>query len=106
MRWRDALTRGGPQALRPKPAPGRPPLLTDAQKTRLVTYLVRGPLAHGYRTDLWTTLRVAQVIQRKFGVAGKILHDLDWTCQKPETRATQRDEAAIEAWDNASALRD
>jgi len=104
MRWRDALARGGRQALRPKPAPGRPPLLTDRQKERLVSYLVQGPLAHGYRTDLWTTLRVAQVIQRKFGVkyhrdhVGRILHDLNWTCQKPEMRATQRDEAAIEAW--------
>jgi transposase len=104
MRWRDALARGGRQALRPKPAPGRPPLLTDRQKRRLVTYLVQGPLTHGYRTDLWTTLRVAQVIQRKFGVkyhrdhVGRILHDLNWTCQKPEMRATQRDEAAIEAW--------
>ncbi len=104
LRWRDAFAHGGRRALEPKPASGRPPRLTRRQKNRLVTYLVQGPLAHGYRTDLWTTLRVAQVIQRKFGVpyhrdhVGKLLHALDWTCQKPEKRATQRDEAAIEAW--------
>jgi len=104
MRWRDAFRRGGRQSLRPKPTPGRPPLLTRRQKARLVTYLVQGPLAHGYRTDLWTTLRVAQLVQRKFGVqyhrdhVGRLLHALNWTCQKPEKRATQRDEAAIEAW--------
>ncbi len=104
MRWREAFARGGRPALRPKPTPGRPPRLTRRQKARLVTYLTQGPLAHGYRTDLWTTLRVAQLIGRKFGVAyhrdhvGRLLHALNWTCQKPEMRATQRDEAAIEAW--------
>lgn len=104
MRWRDAYRRGGRKALRPKPAPGRPPLLTRRQKARLVACLVQGPLAHGYRTDLWTTLRVAQVVQRTFGVqyhrdhVGRLLHALNWTCQKPEMRATQRDEAAIAAW--------
>jgi len=104
MRWHDAFQRGGQEALRPKPTPGRPPRLTRRQKARLVTCLVQGPLAHGYRTDLWTTLRVAQIIRRVFGVqyhrdhVGRLLHGLGWTCQKPEMRATQRDEAAIEAW--------
>jgi len=104
MRWRDAFRRGGRKALRPKPTPGRPPRLTRRQKVRLVGYLLKGPLAHGYRTDIWTTLRVAEVIQRKFGIhyhrdhVGRLLHALQWTCQKPEKRATQRDEAAIEAW--------
>lgn len=104
MRWRDAMRRGGLRALRPRPAPGRPPRLTRRQKARLVAYLLQGPLAHGHRTDLWTTLRVARLIQCKFGVryhrdhVGKLLHALNWSCQKPEKRATQRDESAIEAW--------
>lgn len=104
MRWRDAFRRGGKRALRPKPTPGRPPRLTKRQKVRLVAHLMDGPLAHGYRTDIWTTLRVAQVIHRQFGIhyhrdhVGRLLHALQWTCQKPERRATQRKEAAIEAW--------
>jgi transposase len=104
MRWRDAFRRGGRKALRPKPTPGRPPRLARRQKVRLIGYLLKGPLAHGYRTDIWTTLRVAEVIQRKFGIhyhrdhVGRLLHALQWTCQKPEKRATQRDEVAIEAW--------
>ncbi len=65
---------------------------------------VREPLAQGYPTDLWATLRVAQLIHRVFGVryhrdhVGKLLHALNWTCQKPKKRATQRAEAAIQAW--------
>ena len=104
MRWRDAFMRWGQQALRPKPTPGRPPRLTRRQRARLVRYLLQGPLKHGYRTDLWTTLRVAEVIRGKFGIdyhrdhVGRLLHALEWTCQKPEKRATQRDEEAIEAW--------
>jgi len=104
MRWRDAVRRWGQQALRPKPAPGRPPRLTRRQKQRLVKYLLQGPLAHGYQTDLWTTLRVAEVIRGKFGIdyhrdhVGRLLHAWEWTCQKPEKRATQRNEEAIEAW--------
>jgi transposase len=104
MRWHDAFQRGGKLALRPRPTPGRPPRLTNSQKKRLVKYLLQGPLAHGYRTDIWTTLRIAELIQRKFGTryhrdhVGRILHALEWTCQKPERRATQRDKAAIEAW--------
>jgi transposase len=104
MRWRDAVRRWGRGALRPKPTPGRPPRLTRREKARLLRYLLQGPLAHGYRTDLWTTLRVAQLIRRQFGIhyhrdhVGRLLHALNWTCQKPEKRATQRDEAAIAAW--------
>jgi transposase len=104
MRWHDAFRRGGKKALRPRPTPGRPPRLTHQQKKRLIAYLLEGPLAHGYRTDIWTTLRIAELIERKFGTryhrdhVGRILHALDWTCQKPEKRATQRNEAAIEAW--------
>jgi transposase len=66
--------------------------------------LGRGPLAHGYRTDLWTTQRVAEVIQRTFGVryhrahVGRLLHRLGWSHQKPERRALERNDAAITAW--------
>jgi transposase len=44
------------------------------------------------------------VIQRAFGVrlhrahVGRVLSALDWSCQKPERRALERDEAAIERW--------
>lgn len=104
MRWRNAFRRGGRKALWPRPTPGRPPRLTARQKVRLVRYLLEGPLAHGYRTDIWTTLRIAELIQDQFDIryhrdhVGRLLHALGWSCQKPERRATQRDEAAIEAW--------
>jgi transposase len=104
MRWRDARRRGGAQALRVRFSPGRPWKLDQAQRKRLVDLLLRGPLAHGYRTNLWTTARIAEVVERKFGIryhrahVGRLMHSLKWTPQKPERRALERDEEKIKRW--------
>ena len=104
LRWRNALHAGGPEALKAKPAAGRPPRLTAQQKARLVRLLRAGAMAHGYRTEVWTTQRIAALIDRSLGVryhrnhVGKLLHQLGWSHQKPERRAVDRDEAAIAAW--------
>jgi transposase len=104
MRWRDAVRRRGERAFQVGVSPGRPPKLTPRQRQRLVRLLRQGSLAHGYRTDLWTTARIAEVIERHFGIqyhpdhVGRLLHALGWTPQKPERRALQRDEAAIAQW--------
>ncbi len=104
LRWRDALRRDGLAALKAKPAPGRPPRLTAQQKAHLVRLLRAGALAQGYRTELWTTQRIAELIERRLGVhyhrnhVGKLLHQLGWSPQTPERRAVERDEAAIARW--------
>jgi transposase len=103
-RWKEALKNGGQQALKAKPHPGRPCRLSSQQKKRLRKVLVKGPLAAGFSTDLWTCGRAAQVIERNFGVkyhpdhVWYILRLLGWSCQKPERRARERDEQAIERW--------
>ena len=104
LRWKKALERGGIEALKAKPHPGKPPKLTDEQKRELENILLRGPLAAGFPTDLWTLKRVAQVIERQFGVkyhpshVWKILRGMGWSAQKPERRARERDEVAIRQW--------
>ena len=104
FRWYQTYQTKGWQGLRPQPTPGRPPKLSPAQKRHLVTVLLKGPLAAGYRTDLWTLQRVAAVIDQRFGVqyhpchVWKLLGNLGWSCQKPERRALQRDEEAIARW--------
>jgi transposase len=103
-RWKQSLEEGGMEALRAKRHPGRRARLRPEQKKRLEQVLLAGPRAAGFATDLWTLARVAQVIERLFGVGYHpghvwyILRDMGWSCQKPERRARERDEAAIAAW--------
>lgn len=67
-----------------------------------------GPEAQGYRTNLWTTARIAEMVEREFGVRhhrdhiGRLMHSLGWTPQKPERRALERDEDEIR-WKTPSA---
>jgi transposase len=104
MRWRDCRRQGGTRALRVRCSPGRPPKLDPAKRKRLVDLLLQGPLAQGYRTNLWTTARIAAMIEREFGVqyhrdhVGRLMHSMQWSPQKPERRALERNEEAIERW--------
>lgn len=103
-RWRDAARRGGVTALAAKPAPGRPPKLSPARRRQLLGMLSRGPRRHGFGTELWTLARVAEVVYRRWRVSyhpsqvWRILVGLGWSCQKPQRRARERDEAAIARW--------
>jgi len=103
-RWKAAFLKGGWEAIRPRPAPGRPPKLEPRAKEALETALLRGARAAGYATDLWTCPRVAQVISKTFGVRyhvdhiGRLLRSLGWSPQKPQRRAIERDEVAIQRW--------
>jgi transposase len=102
--WLAAARRGGADALRAKPAPGRPPKLTAAQRRQVPEFLWHGPEAYGFRGEVWTCGRVARVIEREFGVryhkdhVGRLLKGLGWTPQVPARRAVQRDEEAIDRW--------
>ena len=103
-RWRRDVEKGGLEALKAKPHLGRKPRLNEKQKQRLTKILLAGPCKAGYRTDLWTCRRVAEVIAKKFGVTyhrahvWKILRGLGWTPQKPEQRARERNETDIRRW--------
>ena len=103
-RWRQAWRKGGEKALVGKPHPGGKARLTSAELRRLAKLLLKGPRRHGYSTELWTLVRVAEVIAVNFGVqyhpghVWKILRSMGWSCQKPERRARERDEQAIETW--------
>lgn len=104
MRWRDARDEGGGLALRVRFSPGRPLKLGVRERQRLVKLLLKGAMAHGYRTEIWTTARVTELIRKRFGIryhrdhVGRLLHALGFTHQKPERRALERNEEAIARW--------
>ena len=100
--WRKTFRREGAGGLAAKPAPGRPSKLSPQQRQRLPKLLAAGARHYGYPNDLWTTRRIAAVIQQELKVnyhpaqVSRILHDLDWSYQKPERRAVERKQAAID----------
>lgn len=103
-RWAHAYEEHGMTGLRLIPIPGRPTRLSPGQKATLVSLLLQGPLAHGYRTELWTLQRIARPIWTRFRIryhpnhVWRVLRGVDWSAQKPERRALQRDDAAIAHW--------
>ena len=102
--WMKRGREGGVQALKRQPAPGAPPRLSEEQRAEVPKLLERGAQAHGFRGDVWTCERVAEVIRREFGVSyhpahvSRLLKALRQSLQKPQRRANQRDEEAIEDW--------
>jgi len=103
-RWHAAWKRDGTKALKHPGRAGRKPRLTPPQLQKLRRGLLVGPEALGYGTGLWTTWRVADLIERQTGLkfhpghVWRILRGLGWSCQRPTGRAVQRDEAAIKKW--------
>src|SRR3954465_239671 len=67
-RWPARARQGGPEALRARPSPGAPPQLPAAQKALIPESLRHGAEAYGFRGDVWTCARIAQVIEEGFGV--------------------------------------
>ncbi len=104
MRWRDLWDALGEEGLKVRKATGRPAKMNERQKNKLLKLLLRGPMAFGWRTDVWTTRRVAELIRKEFSIdyhfthVARILHALHWSPQKPERRALERNEVAIERW--------
>ena len=81
-RYKKAFQQGGEAALVVKRPPGASSLLTTVRRERLRQLVIAGPQAAGFETDLWTCARVAQVVEREFGVSyqpdhvGRIRRDL------------------------------
>jgi transposase len=102
--WMKRATDEGVEGLRHKPPPGATPRLSEDERARLPELLARGAEAHGFRGEVWTCERVAKVIRREFGVSyhpahvSRLLKALRQSLQKPQRRANQRDEEAIEHW--------
>jgi hypothetical protein len=67
-------------------------------------WLADKPTAHGFRTDLWTAWRVADLIRQRFGVAFHPNYLREWLTkrgyspQRPARKARQRDDAAVAGW--------
>jgi transposase len=102
--WCTRAGEQGVEALAHRPPPGLAPRLSVEQRAQLPALLARGAPAYGFSGEVWTAKRVAQVIERPFGVCShpdpvsRLVRASGWSYQRPLTRATQRNEAKIASW--------
>jgi transposase len=103
-RWKHRLQQTGARGLRHRRPGGRPARLSPTPWRQLFRLLRRGAQAAGFETERWTLRRIAQLIEREFGVRyhfgslGPALRARGWSPQQPKLRAKERDDAVVEAW--------
>ena len=79
-RWQRALDNKGVEGLRKRRATGRPSRLTQDQKTEVGRIHAGGAAAFGFCDDRWTTARLAEAIEKRFGIrydqdhVGRLMH--------------------------------
>lgn len=102
--WARKLEAEGLCGLRKRKAPGGLSKLTQEQKTKLKRCLDRGALRSGFSTDRWTLRRVAELVEREFGVhyhpnyLNRLLKQLGFSPQKPLPQAVEQERALVQAW--------
>ena len=90
-KWMKAVQEGGATALQALPRTGAPPKLRPEELAALPEFLTPGATAYGFREEVWTSERIAQVIAGEFGVTyhkrhvARLLKQLDWTPQNPRS---------------------
>jgi putative transposase len=79
-RWHRSIVHKGFDGMRKRKATGRPCRLTADQVDAIRSMYSEGALAHGFYTDRWTTGRLSEAIERKFGIrydqdhVGRLMH--------------------------------
>lgn len=102
--WRWLARSRAPRGLAAQPVSGRPPKLTRVQEKILLRWLQDNPLEHGFGTELWTAARIAQLIEREFGITfnprylSSWLRDRGLTPQKPQRVAREGDPVKLRRW--------
>jgi transposase len=103
--WIAKYKSGGIEAVKWNKKIGQSKRLTPEQLLSIKKAILEGPLAHGWHTDLWTTARVAVLIENMTGVkyhpghVWRILtEDLNLSPQRPIRKALERDEEKIKHW--------
>jgi transposase len=79
-RWHRSIVVTGVDGMRKRRATGRPSRLTADQIDTIRQMYFDGALAHGFSRDRWTTGKLAEAIERRFGVrydqdhVGRLMH--------------------------------
>jgi Transposase and inactivated derivatives len=111
-RWKSTLEQEGIEGLESTTDEGNqgPDSELDEQdREQLVELLEEGAQAHGWETDLWTSKRVAALIEDHFEIdytprhCSRILRELGYRPVKPRDEAAEKDPEAKSHWLNKEA---
>jgi len=103
-RWLGTYKRKGLEGLKSKKATGRKPKLTKEEKMNILECLKQPATDFGFETPLWTTKRVALLINKKtnkslhYSNVWRLLRKLGLTNQKPERRAIEQNPKETKRW--------
>jgi transposase len=81
-RWHRSIVVKGVEGMRKRRATGRPSRLSADQVDAIRVMYSAGAQAHGFATDRWTTGKLAEAIERVFGIrydqdhVGRLMHKL------------------------------
>jgi len=101
-RWKQMLKKEGMKGLKQRKALGNKSKLSEDQQKDLKEIILQGAAAYGYKTDLWTLKRVAEVIKKDFDVSyhfrsrRDVVHRLGLGSQNPASRAAERNQKAVQ----------
>lgn len=103
--WMRRYRDGGWEGLVDQHFQPKSPALSERDLEQLREILLLGAAQAGFRDDLWTTPRIAQVIKRRFGVrhhpdhVGRLLRErLGFTWQKPQRVPREKDLDRTQRW--------
>jgi transposase len=110
--WKSTLEEEGIEGLKSTTDEGNqgPDSALDEQdREQLVELLEDGAQAHGWETDLWTSKRVATLIEQEFDIdytprhCSRILRELGYRPVKPREGAAEKDPEEKRRWLNEEA---
>lgn len=83
---------------------GRPAELTEAQRQTLADIIESGPVAYEFDCGVWTSPRIARVIEEEFGIryhpeyVRKLLHRMNFSVQRSRRVLVRADPAQQDRW--------
>jgi len=102
--WISSYKRNGKKVLKSKKSTGRPSKLNEQEINELLTLFENDAMQYGFETPLWTCKKIKKIIKQRFGKnihttnIMRWLNKLNITNQKPQRRASQRNEKAVAKW--------
>jgi len=102
--WITSYKRGGKKILKARKSTGRPSKLNESEINELLTFFENDAMEYGFETPLWTCKKIQKIVKQRFEKKVHTTNIMRWikrlniTNQKPQRRASQRDEKAVAKW--------